>query len=623
MRSFRSSIAALGVTAILAATGVAFGQQDQRSSQNQRGNRNQNQQQQQSREYNSDSRSQSHWDDQDDQASGQAGNIQQAARLISKNGITLTDAIRAAEMKVGGHAIGARFILTSGQMSWDTDANQQNQAQQNQAQRQNQAQAQNQRQSGNQGQRAEATQSEQLLYEVFVVKSSDSAGQSNAQNQSANQGQNRSANQGQNQDQQLQLVLVDGKTGEVRSTRSAMVMNQSGMDRMGDESRGVDQYAQREQRSREHQQRSVDDEFDRQMSDRQANAQRNNRNRNQHASGNWNDDDNQRQDRDRNRDDDLYAQQNNNRRDNRMARSRMPRLVPLQQVLDTKVRNEQGQDLGELQDFAIDPASGRVRYAVLAHGGFVGIGEKLIAVPLQALQITGPDRVFMNATEQQIANAQGFSDDKWPLAASGQWNRSAVAQRNSRAANRDAEDDDYRLAGSTEDDTETDTGSRRVLKATDLLGMSVQNYNGDDLGDIDNVALDLNSQRVTYALMSYGGIWNMGDDVLGIPWDAMNYSPDENAMLVDLTERQLKEGPRVARRDRRQQFNPDYVVTVYKFYEVQPYWERSSDDMSNRSSRDRSSGMTGSDEDRERDPLKTGNNRDRGNRRNSASGGGK
>jgi sporulation protein YlmC with PRC-barrel domain len=67
-------------------------------------------------------------------------------------------------------------------------------------------------------------------------------------------------------------------------------------------------------------------------------------------------------------------------------------------VVGKKVVNLGGEDVGEIQEVVIDSAAGRVTYAVMSFGGFLGIGDKLFAVPWVSLKYDRGDDVFvMNA----------------------------------------------------------------------------------------------------------------------------------------------------------------------------------------------------------------------------------
>lgn len=74
-----------------------------------------------------------------------------------------------------------------------------------------------------------------------------------------------------------------------------------------------------------------------------------------------------------------------------------------------------GEKLGLLEDFMIDLDSGRVAYAVLSFGGLLGLGNKLFAVPLQAMELDTENECFiLDVDKQQLENAPGFAKDEWP-----------------------------------------------------------------------------------------------------------------------------------------------------------------------------------------------------------------
>ena len=87
-------------------------------------------------------------------------------------------------------------------------------------------------------------------------------------------------------------------------------------------------------------------------------------------------------------------------------------------IQGTNVVNFKRQDLGKIQDLMIDPQSGRVIYAVLDFGGFLGIGDKLFAVPMQAFSVDRVNEVFsLDIDKERLENAPGFDKDNWPSTA--------------------------------------------------------------------------------------------------------------------------------------------------------------------------------------------------------------
>jgi sporulation protein YlmC with PRC-barrel domain len=86
------------------------------------------------------------------------------------------------------------------------------------------------------------------------------------------------------------------------------------------------------------------------------------------------------------------------------------------------VVNAQGEKLGDIKSIMIDVPSGRVAYAVLSSGGFLGIGEKLFAIPWNALTLDADNKCFiLNIDKERLKNAPGFDKDHWPSMADQRW----------------------------------------------------------------------------------------------------------------------------------------------------------------------------------------------------------
>jgi sporulation protein YlmC with PRC-barrel domain len=92
-----------------------------------------------------------------------------------------------------------------------------------------------------------------------------------------------------------------------------------------------------------------------------------------------------------------------------------PALMGADTLIGDSVVNGQDEDLGDIKEIMIDTRSGQVAYAVLSFGGFLGIGEKLFAVPWQALHLdTVNKRFVLNIDKARLKNAPGFDPDAWP-----------------------------------------------------------------------------------------------------------------------------------------------------------------------------------------------------------------
>jgi hypothetical protein len=86
---------------------------------------------------------------------------------------------------------------------------------------------------------------------------------------------------------------------------------------------------------------------------------------------------------------------------------------------DHNVINKSGEDLGIIEDLMIDLGNDRIAYAVLFFGGFLGFGNKLLAVPLQAFKFYEyilRSLITLDVEEAIPQKTEGFDKDKLPLA---------------------------------------------------------------------------------------------------------------------------------------------------------------------------------------------------------------
>ena len=99
-----------------------------------------------------------------------------------------------------------------------------------------------------------------------------------------------------------------------------------------------------------------------------------------------------------------------------------PELMGADTLLGNDVYNKDGQDLGDIKEFMIDMASGKIAYAVLSFGGVLGLGDKLFAVPWAALKLdTANKRFTLDVPKETLKDAPGFDQDHWPSMSDKTW----------------------------------------------------------------------------------------------------------------------------------------------------------------------------------------------------------
>jgi sporulation protein YlmC with PRC-barrel domain len=96
--------------------------------------------------------------------------------------------------------------------------------------------------------------------------------------------------------------------------------------------------------------------------------------------------------------------------------------VRASKLIGANLKNSSDESVGEIKDLVIDAASGKIRYAAVTYGGFLGLGSKLFAVPFEAFRVRqntsaltpGDYTLTLDVTKEQLQGAQGFDNDHWP-----------------------------------------------------------------------------------------------------------------------------------------------------------------------------------------------------------------
>lgn len=97
------------------------------------------------------------------------------------------------------------------------------------------------------------------------------------------------------------------------------------------------------------------------------------------------------------------------------SKTTFPHVLSAGTITGDPVVNPRGESLGKIHELMIDLQHGRIAYAVLSFGGFLGMGNKLFAIPWDMLVLDAPNHRFtLDVSKQQLEKAQGFDKDHWP-----------------------------------------------------------------------------------------------------------------------------------------------------------------------------------------------------------------
>ena len=119
----------------------------------------------------------------------------------------------------------------------------------------------------------------------------------------------------------------------------------------------------------------------------------------------------------------------------------------------------------------------------------------------------------------------------------------------------------------TDSNTITRDETKDLISSDKVEGTAVYNRKGEKLGMINNFMVGKRNGRVEYAVLSFGGLFGMGERNYPLPWDVLTYDPDQGGYVVDLDKDRLKEAPSYERGS-----DPTYDRTfgeqVYGYYGI-------------------------------------------------------
>jgi sporulation protein YlmC with PRC-barrel domain len=82
-----------------------------------------------------------------------------------------------------------------------------------------------------------------------------------------------------------------------------------------------------------------------------------------------------------------------------------------------------------------------------------------------------------------------------------------------------------------------------VLSARTIIGDDVRNLQGEDIGEIEELMVNLADGCIAYAVLSFGGILGLGDKLFAVPWKALRMRPEEHAFVMDIRKEKLENAP--------------------------------------------------------------------------------
>jgi sporulation protein YlmC with PRC-barrel domain len=229
-----------------------------------------------------------------------------------------------------------------------------------------------------------------------------------------------------------------------------------------------------------------------------------------------------------------------------------PAMLRASQVLQQTVWNQRGDELGQIEDLVLDPQPMRIVYALVS-GRMSTEAGTMIAVPWPTLALSPEQDLFLlNVDPDRLRAAPAIDSGSTHQLANRQWGRDLYHYYGlqpywEEQPGLQPEDLTRRRSVPSAPPPEpplphsASLGLRPdILRGGQIIGSSVRNLQGEDLGKISEIVIDPRSGRLAYVVLAHGGFLGFGRKLFAVPWDALTYRPDEGHFILNLSREVLE-----------------------------------------------------------------------------------
>jgi hyperosmotically inducible protein len=294
-------------------------------------------------------------------------------------------------------------------------------------------------------------------------------------------------------------------------------------------------------------------------------------------------------------------------------------------IIGMEIKNDQGETLGKVKDLGLDLQNGRIAVVIVATGGFLGMDEKLVAVPPSAFACDKTSKTLRaNLDKAQLKNAPAFHMAEWKeatedgqireiyqsygvrpyygtvtqsdLNTNSTANDVAVAAADAKAKYTPGQVSRYYTfngenAGRpdiNESYEERPKSLGLVVRASKLIGSTAYDSQIEKIGKVENLLVDLPAGRVVEVILASGGFMGIHGELSAVPPQAFQSNLENDRLTLDTTKETLVDAPHFKSTEWEYVNEPEHLKKVYNAYDVEPYFTMRNADNTERNVRDRS-----------------------------------
>jgi sporulation protein YlmC with PRC-barrel domain len=105
-----------------------------------------------------------------------------------------------------------------------------------------------------------------------------------------------------------------------------------------------------------------------------------------------------------------------------------------------------------------------------------------------------------------------------------------------------------------------------LMGAATLIGDDVYNADGEDLGEIREIMLDMSNGCVSYAVLSFGAFLGMGKKLFAVPWAALQLDTEKKRFTLNVPKERLERAPGFDRDKWPNMADPSWAKDIHSYY---------------------------------------------------------
>jgi sporulation protein YlmC with PRC-barrel domain len=231
---------------------------------------------------------------------------------------------------------------------------------------------------------------------------------------------------------------------------------------------------------------------------------------------------------------------------------RIDYLQSAKELINVDIRNNMGETLGSVKELILDDTRDVVRYVVLESNG------TLHPVPWAALTIT-PDSIVLNVDKSKFADSPQISTNY-------------LEKLNNADFRKDIRTFYSGQIAPAAKPTSSTMEPPVIRICSNVIGLKVQNIQGENLADVKNLIIDTHQGEIAYGLVGFGGFFGIGERTAAVPWTSLEIQPSANVAYLD-ADRATLETAVVDERNLAKLTERQFAQNVHENFGAKPYWE--------------------------------------------------